>query len=392
MALPYAMIAWALLGMGLDIGLARFTYGVTLPAMRRDLGLDYTISGTLNTIHLAGYLIGTVAAPMLLRRMSPAWLGRAGHLLFAAGAAACAMAPGVPMLAVGRLVSGVGAAGGITAILVITLEAVSARQRPVVSAAVWSGLGVAVAASGLAAPALLDHAAGWRIGFAASAAVALALALGFPPRHRRRTAAAPLSLVGAPADRLTLRSLLARRWCFLMAAYAAFGVAYIAYVTFVGTRLAAAGASLAAVQAVWVLQGLGCVAGSVLAVLALRVPLGRRIALTAALASCCGGTFIASFAGLPAAMAGAILFGLGMASGPAMVTAYLRDRSTAASYPQALSFATVGLGLGQLVGPVAAGLLSDRFGAAAAAQFAAVVFAFAALAALVDEVQPVGRG
>ena len=154
-ALPVAMIAWALIGMGLDIGLARFTYGVTLPSMRRDLGLDYTASGILNTVHLAGYLAGTAVAPMLLRHMTKGLLARGGHLLFAAGALACAAAPGVPVLALGRLASGIGAAGGITAILVIVVECVNARSRPAVSAAVWAGVGVAVAASGWAAPALL---------------------------------------------------------------------------------------------------------------------------------------------------------------------------------------------------------------------------------------------
>ena len=382
-ALPIAMIAWAVIGMGLDIGLARFTYGVTLPSMRRDLGLDYTASGILNTVHLAGYLAGTAVAPMLLRHVTKGLLARGGHLLFAAGALACAVAPGVPVLALGRLASGIGAAGGITAILVIVVECVEARSRPAVSAAVWGGVGVAVAASGWAAPALLTIAGGWRLGFAASSVVAAAVAIGFPPRSL--LVPAQQSVAGVHHRRLGLRELFSRNLSFLMAAYALFGVAYIAYVTFAGARLAAAGASLQAVRVVWVVLGLGCIAGSALAVLGLRARLGRQAALTVSLASLAAGSLIAAMAGLPAAIAGAALFGLGMTSGPAMVTAYLRDRSTAATYPQLISVATIGLGLGQLVGPIAAGFLSDHWQPAAAFVFAAAVFGLAAACALIDE-------
>ena len=192
-------------------------------------------------------------------------------------------------------------------------------------------------------------------------------------------------MAGARGQRLSLRELFGRDLSFLMAAYALFGVAYIAYVTFAGARLAAAGASLQAVRVVWVVLGLGCIAGSALAVLGLRARLGRQAALTASLASLAAGSLIAAMTGLPAAIAGAALFGLGMTSGPAMVTAYLRDRSTAATYPQLISVATIGLGLGQLVGPIAAGFLSDHWQPAAAFVFAAAVFGLAAACALIDE-------
>ncbi len=382
-ALPLMMIAWALAGMGLDIGLARFTYGVTLPSMRRELGLDYTASGILNAVHLLGYLAGTAAAPALLRRMATGTLARAGHVLFAMGALACALAPGVTTLAIGRLASGIGAAGGITAILVIVIESVAARHRPAVSAAVWAGIGAAVALSGAAAPALLTQAGGWRAGFAASAAVAAALSLGFPPRSYATRPAGQEA--GAPASIHPPRGSFGLHVSCLIAAYALFGVAYIGYVTFAGARLAATGASLQAIRVVWVTLGLSCMVGSGLAVLGLRARFGRQAALTAALLAAGAGSLVAAIPGLAASIAGAALFGLGMTSSPALVTAYLRDRSTAATYPQLVSVATIGLGTGQLIGPVATGFLADHFGLAAAFLFAAAVFALAAACALADE-------
>ena len=88
--LPHTLIAWACLGIALNVGLARFTYGVMLPALRVDLGLDYLASGSLNTIHLAGYLIGTIAAPIWGRRVGMRDLAVQPHLLVAFGAGLCA--------------------------------------------------------------------------------------------------------------------------------------------------------------------------------------------------------------------------------------------------------------------------------------------------------------
>ena len=128
---------------------------------------------------------GPSAFPALLVRLPGAVLARVGHLVFAVGAAACAMAPGVATLAAGRLVSGLGAAAGIAALFTLTLEAVEPSRRAAVSAAIWSGVGFAVAASGLASPLLLLGPEGWRIGFAASSAVALCVSGAFPARMDR---------------------------------------------------------------------------------------------------------------------------------------------------------------------------------------------------------------
>lgn len=92
--LPLALIAWGTVGIALNVGAARFTYGVMLPSLRRDLGLDYFAGGTLNTIHLAGYLVGTLLTPSLARRTGMPALSKGAHLLVAAGALLCALAPG----------------------------------------------------------------------------------------------------------------------------------------------------------------------------------------------------------------------------------------------------------------------------------------------------------
>ena len=58
-------------------GFARFAYGLILPAMRIDLGWNYTQAGWINTANALGYLIGALLALTLISRVgSPAPHGR----------------------------------------------------------------------------------------------------------------------------------------------------------------------------------------------------------------------------------------------------------------------------------------------------------------------------
>lgn len=383
---PYiiALVAWAALGIALNVGMARFTYGVMLPALQRDLALDYFGGGVLNATHLLGYLAGTLAAPMLARRLGMPRLSRYAHALVALGALLCAISPGSTsagpaVMALGRLGTGLGAGAGIVAILVLVFAAVPAASRSLASALVWSGMGFAVVLSGLAAGPLVEGAYGWRAAFAVSAAIAALLALVFPPRGVRAAATEP-----AAAASHGLRQFLRARWLFLVGAYFMFGAGYIAYSTFAGARLAAIGASLAAVSAMWIAFGAAMIVGSAITFALLRIDRQRKFALVAALLANALGAFVSWSDAAGAALVGALLVGLGTASTPTIVTTYARERCSAEDYALAFSVATAALGIGQLLGPLAAGALADRFGIATVALFAVTVYAAGALASLLD--------
>jgi hypothetical protein len=64
----FGLLAVAMLAIGLDVGVARITYGVVLPAFALDLQLSLTAAGLLGTLHLIGYLLGTLASPSHLTR------------------------------------------------------------------------------------------------------------------------------------------------------------------------------------------------------------------------------------------------------------------------------------------------------------------------------------
>lgn len=381
--LPYPLILWAVLAIALNIGMHRFTFGVTVPALRRDLSLDYLASGTLNAVHMAGYLAGTLIAPLLVRRFGIRPLAIAAHGLVAAGAILCAVAPGQSgigfvVMSAGRLTTGVGAGVAVLCVLVIALGAVSAARRPFVSAVAWGGMGLALIGSGLAISFLLGPPIGWRTGFVCAALLAVLLA-GLTPR-----AAAIAEPAAATATPFGLATMASPRWAFLVGAYFMFGAGYIAFSTFAGARLAAANAPDGVVGGTWIAFGIASMVGAGLTIVILNAPALKVWALALGLGLAALGSALSVAGSDLAAIAGALLVGLGLASTPSIVSAQARERSSAADYARAFSYATAALGLGQFTGPVAAGALADAFGTIAAPAFAAAAYGLGTALALLD--------
>jgi MFS family permease len=390
--IPVALIAWSAIGIALNVGLARFAYGIVLPSLRRDLDLDYLTSGSLNAVHLLGCLVATLAAPWVARTIGLRTLLTRAHVLVAAGALLCAMAPhgasGPIVLGIGRLATGIGAGGGIVAILVTALAAVTARERPFVGAVVWSGIGAAVMVCGFAAPLLLQSGSGWRASFAGAAILALAISFFFPatgfPTNQAQ-AAASLEKPAAAAMRLDAAQLLTPRWSFLVATYLLFGVGYIAYATFAGAQLAAAHTQPSLVGLTWTAFGIATIVGAALVVPVLGATRIKEFALFGGMVSGSLGAFVLQ-GSAGNTLGGAILVGLGIAAIPTIVSTYARQRCSAEDYAKAFSYASSALGIGQLVGPVAAGALADHFGMAAVPLFAASAYSIGGLLALCDAV------
>ncbi len=380
--LPWRLLGWGALGVALHIGLARFGYGVVLPALRGEMGLGYTAGGVLNALHLGGYLAATLTSPALARRLGMARLARGAHVLVAAGALVCAAAPADPVLGPivlggGRLATGLGAGAAVIAILVTVLGGVAEAARARASVLIWTGMAAALLGCGVLVPLLLEPGA-WRLTFLAAAVLAVVLAVGFPVPAGRATAG-PAGEAG-----FTLAAVATRRWAWLVATYLCFGAGYIAYATFAGARLAAAAAPVRVVAMTWITLALATLAGSLLTLAVLSHSRLRPLALPGAMALAAAGAAVGALAGAAAALAGALLVGLGFAATPALITAAARTRSSAADYARAFSIATAALGVGQLAGPVLAGALADTFGTQAAPLFGAAAYGLGALFAAID--------
>jgi len=94
------------LGTTAALGLARFAYGLLVPAMRDELGWSLAKAGTLTTANSLGYLVGALAAGPLARRLSETAAFRLGMVLTAAALAANAATGSYPLLLLTRAAAG----------------------------------------------------------------------------------------------------------------------------------------------------------------------------------------------------------------------------------------------------------------------------------------------
>jgi predicted MFS family arabinose efflux permease len=376
----FVLLAVAMLAIGLDVGVGRITYGVVLPAFARDLQLSLTAAGLLGTLHLIGYLLGTLASPSVNAKVGALALCRASHFAFACAMLVCGLTTSdTTTMAASRFVAGLAAGFGVFSIFLIVFDATEPEKRSVAGSLVWSGIGVAIIASGLASGRILDGGA-WRLSFIVPAALALAVAVFIP----RTPSPAREQLKAADASPSRLAELTSARWIFLVAAYFLFAAGSISYSTFAGVMLKGIGLSAGGVTWFWVMYGASSIAGAALGAALLSGDFARRIALSAALGSGAIGSLLAVHGQNWSVFAASVLVGLGSVATPAIVTYLIRNRTSDAAYPFFFTVATASLGLGQLSGPAAGGLLADWFGPSAIGWSAAAIYGAGILAAAAD--------
>ncbi len=354
------------------LGLARFAYGLVLPAMRADLSWSYFDAGVVTTMNAAGYLVGAALGAAAARRYG-AWKmivgGVAGMAVsLAATAPVSAMAP----ILLFRF--GAGLFGGLAFVAGGTLAA-QLSKNSVRSALVWypagAGLAVVVSAGGQA---LIDAASGsWRVSWLALGllgAVAAALLAVIIPRSGE----------GQPVQ----KSGVSARAKGLEISYGLFGLGYISYVTFVGAYVKDGGADLDP-RVFWALLGAASIVGAFA-----WPPLFARYSASAmypvTLAFCSLGVLaILLDRSAIGALASAALFGFSFLAVVSGVTASARDRVVPEGWAKAIGSLTVTFGAGQTIGPLLGGALGDtssglRLGLGASV----VILAAAAVVAALD--------
>jgi len=279
-------------------------------------------------------------------------------------------------IVLGVLRFAVGVASGVALALTLALavEHVPAMRRGVAAAAVWGGgcAGIAiVGASGFLVP--IASKSAWRIEWIAMGFVGLLVSVvyarltgGAFAGAERRDDGGSIGLF----DRARYRA--------LALAYFAFGVGYIDIVTFFGAALG--GANGTSMGATWLLLGVAGILGvAIWGPLVDRLRSGLPVAL--ACACCALGAALVALGSTMTARFGAVAIGVSFIGVPAMIGALMQQREPGSRYPRAFAMMTVMLGIGQIIGPLAGGIIADRFGTSAALLAGAFALAFAAISA-----------
>lgn len=361
---PLLGLAMALsLGAAVSLGITRFAYGLLLPPMRDDLGWSFTLAGGMNTANALGYLLGALATPWLLRRMTAAHLMLTGSALATLFMLASGFFVDALPLLLQRLLAGVASAfvfitGGL---LAARLGARDAQRSGLLLGLYYGGTGLGIVASALLVPAVLEAAAGvphgwaWAWWMLALLCLLATLGLAWPARVLGHHAPPPAPSTGTATPRVF-------RWIDFRPAllgYCCFGIGYIGYMTFVIALLREQGRSPLTITVFYALLGLAVMASSRLwAGLLDRHRDGQPLARLNALlgVACCLPALTSS---VPLAMVSGLMFGGVFLSVVASTTALVRHNLPPAQWAAGISAFTTVFAAGQIVGPTVVGLIAD---------------------------------
>jgi predicted MFS family arabinose efflux permease len=291
--------------------------------------------------------------------------------------ALCAVSGNFLVLSLARLLAGVGAAVGFVAggaLAARTAQSQPARANFLLSL-FYAGPGLGILSSGLIAPFVLQvfgPGSWWIVWWAMTL---LALAMTVPLMLARIDAsdgladAVPASFAIAPV-------------LIYLAGYFLFGAGYIAYMTFMIAYVRDAGGGPAAQSAFWCLIGISAFMTpwlwrSVLALdrggLSTAIILGVN-ALGAALP-------LFGHSALLLAIS-ALVFGVSFFALVASTTSFVRFNYPPSAWPKGIAVMTIAFGIGQILGPIAVGAVTDAFGSLSyALNVSAAMLALGAVAA-----------
>lgn len=351
------MVLGLALGPAIVLGLARFAYALLLPSMRSDLHWSFATAGAMNTANAVGYLVGALLTTAAARR----WGTRRAFIASTSVTVVALLATGATgntaVLVSLRTVTGI--SGAITfiagaALVAAGVSTLSPRRATTLLGIYFSGAGVGIVTSGLAIPYLLDVTSssdGWRWGWVLLSVLGvLALAIAIP---------VALASTDPPTPPLADRHWPARHLAVLLACYGLFGAGYIAYMTFIVAFLKEHGTGTGQITTFWVVLGVAAMAGALVWARPLaRLRGGLGLAVVLAVLSVGALLPLVSHSS-GAALGSAVLFGGSFLSVITAVTSVVRRLVQPHHWTGAIAGLTVAFALGQCLGPVLAGALSD---------------------------------
>lgn len=355
------------LGAAVSLGITRFSYGLLLPPMREDLGWSYTLAGGMNTANAAGYLLGALMTPALIRRLGPLRLLVGGAVCASLFMGASGFFTSAPALLLQRLLAGLASAWVFVAggLLAARLGALQPSRAGFLLGLYYGGTGFGITLSALLVPAVLQAAAGephgwawawWALALSSFMATAV---LGLAARAMH---VEPHASPAAALRRETVAPVRVLRFGWALAGYGLFGAGYIGYMTFVIALLREQDASPAEVTMFYALLGMACVASSRLwAGLLDRFLGGGPQALLNGLLGAATLLPVLSPAWL-VTMGSGVLFGAVFLSVVASTTALVRHNLPPAQWATGISAFTIVFAFGQIVGPTVTGWISDGAG------------------------------
>lgn len=361
---------WVIMGMGFmavfaALGLGRFGYSAILPEMQTQLGLTSQQAGSLASWNLAGYLALTVAGGLLATRLGARSVVTFGLVVTALGMLLAGRSSGVPSASVACLLTGLG--GGVVLVPSVALMSswFDQQQRGLASAIVNSGSALALVMVGPVVPRLMAAGGneGWRLAWYLFAGVTFLLAIANAVIIRNRPVA-PVEPSGSPGRRpLEWKRVIRSGFAWHLGSIAMiFAFAYTNYLLFFQKRLIDdIGLAAETAGTLYLVLGLcSLLCGVIWGPLSDRIGRSQAMAVMLTLQAASSALF-AFWPTTAGTVISAAFFGLTAVSLPGVFAAACGDRFGSLLAPASFGFVTLLGGVGQVVGPVAAGRMTDAF-------------------------------
>lgn len=345
------------LGPAVTIGFGRFAYALLLPSMRTDLHWSLTVAGAMSSANAIGYLAGAILASGVARRLGSRYVFIASLIITVCLLALTAVSGNLAILAIVRLLAGVFGAMNYISGAGLVLKAVSSSssyRAARLLGVYFTGVGTGIILSGIAIPYLLSVTSavdGWRLGWILLGVMGLVALGGAIPTA--------LSCKEPPLSPITERRVPLRRLAMPLISYTLVGIGYIAYMTFIVAYLKGIGEGQGQITLFWVILGIAAIVGAFIwAPLIGKFRAGRGLAAVI-FAVAIGAMLPLASHSTTAALFSAILFGGSFLSIVTAVTAVARRSLKPHHWGPAIGVLTVAFALGQTLGPVFAGTLSE---------------------------------
>lgn len=354
------------------VGLARFAFGMVLPAMARDLALDYTAQGLLGASYFVGYLAIVASMPWFAPRLGPRRLCLTGLGLVGLGLLAMSLWFPYPLLLASYGLVGVGSGAAFVGAMTLPSLWFHPSHRARAAGVVTAGAGVGVLGSGLLVPELLNVgvASPWKLSWLLFAAIALCCAMvGYLTLRDRpqEIGLEPFGHVdglGNASNQSAKRDLKVGPFLLhLGIIYAFFAATLLTYTTFIVTAMVdELSISTADAGLLWAgVGGFSIFSGPLFGAVSDRF--GHKTGMASALSS--QGIAFALMAfdtGALGLFVSIVFFGISAWSMPSIVAAAAGDYLGPEKAASGFAILTLMFAAGQVLGPAGAGVLADLSG------------------------------
>ncbi|MFZ2220257.1 MAG: YbfB/YjiJ family MFS transporter [Rhodoferax sp.] len=339
------------------LGFTRFAYALLLPPMQHEFAWSFARAGALNTSNALGYLVGALMAAWLAGRYGLLRSFTAAMVLSAFALVLTALPSSLAGLMVVR--GGGGFTTAVAFVLGTSLAIKAMPQQPATALSIYfAGSGLGIVLAGTTLPWM--HTAGgqpaWRMAWIFLGALTLLATL-----FTHRAARTCVQRMGPASAQGPETSVIGPLWPSLLA-NVLYGAGYVGYMTFMIALLQSQGAQTRLSLLFFaVLGGASMAASAPWGALLTRLRTGDGFALVSLLVAL-GSIPALLWKGPGAALASALLFGACFMAGPAAISLVAQRTLSASGLTWGLALLTAAFSLGQSIGPVLAGWISDNTG------------------------------